>query len=486
MTESFTETLATRLAGYGRRPCIDFGGRWYTGDEVAGDADAIDAALRAAGVRDGAPVGLVVRNRLPHAAAVIGMLAARRWVSMIYSFQSSAAIAADMDKLGLPAVIADAEDWTEPVIASAARTGSAGVSISLDGVHSVQGLERSRVDASSHGAGLHVLTSGTTGPPKRQAIDAAVLERTVFSVTGGNAGPDDPPELVYWPLGGIGGVCQLITGAHVGKRMVLLEKFSVPAWVDAVRTHRLRRAGVQPAVVRMLLDAEVARADLSSLQFIMSASGPIDPEVRDEFEQRYGIPVLLAYGATEFAGSVCTWTPELYREFGAAKRLSAGRALPDTEVRIIDADTGEQLGVGQRGLLEARIESINPDWVRTTDIASIDADGFITVHGRADGAINRGGFKILPETVRRVLLDHPGVRDACVVGVPDARLGQVPFAAVETGPQSPAPTASELQELVRETLPRHHVPVGIVIVDALPRNPALKVNLREVAALYEG
>lgn len=484
VTDSFTETFAARASGYGDQPCIEFGGRWYTGTEVTAIADGIDAALTAAGVSAGAPIGLVVRNRLPHAAAVIGLLAARRWVSMIYSFQSPAAIAADIDTLRLPAVLAADEDWTDPVTAAASAAGSAGVRISAAGAVLVDGLERGHGRASAGTTGLHVLTSGTTGPPKRQAIPASVLQRTVFSVTGGQAGPDDPPELVYWPLGGIGGVCQLITGVHVGKRMVLLEKFSVGEWVRAVRTHRLRRAGVQPAVVRMLLDADLDPADLSSLEFIMCASGPLDPQVRDEFERRYRIPVLLAYGATEFAGSVCTWTPDLYREFGAVKRLSSGRALPDTEVRIIDTDTGQPLPAGHRGVLEARIAAIDPDWIRTTDIASIDTDGFVTLHGRADGAINRGGFKILPETVRRVLLEHPGVHDACVVGVPDARLGQVPFAAVQTTPGGPVPDPAALQDLVRDRLPRHHVPVQVVLVDELPRNAALKVSLRDVAALY--
>jgi acyl-coenzyme A synthetase/AMP-(fatty) acid ligase len=405
---------------------------------------------------------------------------------MIYSSQPPAPIPPDIPPRRLPAGIADAEDWTEPVRAAAARAGSAGVAISPAGATGVDGPTCRHPAATPGGAGLDVLTSGTTGPPKRQAIDAAVLERTVFSVTGGNAGPEDPPELVYWPLGGIGGVCQLIAGAYVGKRMLLLEKFSVGAWVDAVRTHRLQRAGVQPAVLRMLLDAEVDPAELSSLQFLISASGPTDPQVRDEFERRYRIPVLLAYGATEFAGSVCAWTPELYREFGAQKRLSSGRALPDVQVRIVDADTGAALPTGEHGLLAARIASINPDWVRTTDIASVDADGFITVHGRADGAINRGGFKILPETVRTVLLTHPAVRDACVVGVPDARLGQVPFAAVETAAGATAPAERELQQLVRETLPRHHVPVAVVVTRELPRTPSLKVSLAGVAALYPG
>ena len=116
-------------------------------------------------------------------------------------------------------------------------------------------------------------------------------------------------------------------------------------------------------------------------------------------------------------------------------------------------------------------------------LASIDADQFITLHGRADGAINRGGFKILPETVREALLSHPAVRDAAVVGVPDGRLGQVPFAAVEPVAGC-SPTEEELKEIVRQTLPRHHVPVAIVLVDELPRNPALKVSVAAVRDLY--
>ena len=134
-----------------------------------------------------------------------------------------------------------------------------------------------------------------------------------------------------------------------------------------------------------------------------------------------------------------------YRRFGESKRDSVGRPLPDTHVRVVDPDTGAELPAGEHGLLEAKVAPISPDWIRTTDIASIDTDGFVTLHGRADGAINRGGFKILPEIVRRVLISHPAVRDACVVGVPDRRLGQVPFAAIETIPGMPVPSDGRTQ-----------------------------------------
>ncbi len=491
VTAPFTERFAAGLAGYGDGQCIEFEGRWYSGDEVVAYADAVASVLREAGVADDAPVGLVVRNRLPHAAAIMGFLAAGRAVSMIYSFQSPEAIGRDIEALNLAAIVADGQDWTDEVVAAAMRAGSAGVALSMrpPTVAAVPGLECR--DPTRHharaepGVALYILTSGTTGPPKRQPIKTQVLERTVFSVTSGEAAaPGAPPEFSYWQFGGIG-VCQLIAGAYNGRRIVILERFSVDGWVDAVKTHGIKRSGVQPAVIRMLLDAHVPKEDLASLDFLISASGPLDPETRDEFEARYGIPVKLAYGATEFAGSLCAWTPEMDREFGSAKRDSVGRALPDTELRIVDPDTGAGLPAGEQGLLEAKITSIDDEWIRTTDIASIDTDGFVTLHGRADGAINRGGFKILPETVRRVLISHPAVRDACVVGVPDARLGQVPFAAVEIVPGVPVPSDDELEDVVRQALPAYNVPVAFAVVDELPRNPALKVSMPAVAALYE-
>ena len=491
MTEPFTERFAAGLAGYGDGQCIEYEGRWFSGNEVTGYADAIASVLREAGVADDAPVGLVVRNRLPHAAAIMGFIAAGRAVSMIYSFQSAESIGRDIETLSLSAVVADEQDWTDEVVAAAKRAGSAGVAISMrsPGVAAVQGLERrdhNRKHAEAEpGVALQILTSGTTGPPKRQSIKTKVLERTVFSVTSGEpAPPGAPPEFSYWQFGGIG-VCQLIAGAYNGRRIVILERFSVDGWVNAVKTHGIKRSGVQPAVIRMLLDADIPKEDLASLEFLISASGPLDPETRDEFEAHYGIPVKLAYGATEFAGSLCAWTPEMDAEFGASKRDSVGRALPDTALRIVDADTGVDVPTGEQGLLEAKITAISDDWIRTTDIASIDEDGFVTLHGRADGAINRGGFKVLPETVRRVLISHPSVRDACVVGIPDARLGQVPFAAVEAVPGEPPPSDQELEDLVRRSLPVYNVPVAFAVVDELPRSPALKVSLPAVAALYE-
>lgn len=483
----FADTLSARLRSFGDRPCIEFERKWHSGNDITIYIDQIADALTRAGLAPADPVGVVVRNRVPHAAAILGFIAARRPAAMIYSYQSAHSIARDIEKLRPAAVVLDREDWTETVAEAVATIGAAAVVLTLAGVELTaarKDREGVKLDPALAAAGLHILTSGTTGPPKRVPVKTQVLQHTVLSMTvGRNMSPDDPPELVHWPFGGVG-VCQLLTGPYAGKRTVLLEKFAVDEWVRAVKTYCITTSGVQPTIIRMLLDADVPREDLASLEYLPGGSGPLESEVRDEFERRYGIPLLWAYGATEFAGSVCAWTPALYRQYGAAHRDSAGKPLPGVQVRIVDSQTGAQVNPGQRGLLEAKVDVIGPDWIRTTDMASMDADGFVSIHGRADGAINRGGFKILPETVRTVLLSHPAVRDACVVGVGDRRLGEVPFAAIEVQAGRPEPSEAELKAWVRESLPTHHVPVAITIVDELPRNPAMKVIPGDVAVLY--
>ena len=153
----------------------------------------------------------------------------------------------------------------------------------------------------------------------------------------------------------------------------------------------------------------------------------------DEFEKRYRIPVLSNYGATEFAGAIAGWTLKDKKLWGPRKRGSVGRAHHGIELRVVDQDTGDVLPAGQTGLLEARGGQLPAEegaWLRTTDLAVLDDEGFLFIHGRADEAINRGGFKIPPTVIEEALATHPAVDEAAAVAMTDARLGQVPAAAV--------------------------------------------------------
>jgi len=138
------------------------------------------------------------------------------------------------------------------------------------------------------------------------------------------------------------------------------------------------------------------------------------------------------------------------------------------------------------GLLEVRGAQLGAGqgWVRTTDLATIDDDGFVWIKGRIDDAIVRGGFKIVPTELQRVFDSHPAIRESAVVGLPDHRLGAVPVVAVELNEGAGA-TVEELMDFARQNLIGYQVPTQIRIVEALPRTPSLKVSRPLVVELFE-
>jgi acyl-CoA synthetase (AMP-forming)/AMP-acid ligase II len=148
--------------------------------------------------------------------------------------------------------------------------------------------------------------------------------------------------------------------------------------------------------------------------------------------------------------------------------------------------SGAEISDAAMGILEVDIVGKTDGWVSTTDLASIDADGFLFIRGRADDAIIRGGFKVLPDDVARILRQHPLVGEVAVVGIDDHRLGQVPVAVIETRPGQPAPDAAELEQLARDNLTPYQVPVAFRFTDRLPRTASLKIIRAEVLALAKG
>ena len=128
------------------------------------------------------------------------------------------------------------------------------------------------------------------------------------------------------------------------------------------------------------------------------------------------------------------------------------------------------------GILHLKTPRAGPDWIKTTDLASLDKEGFLFLHGRADEAINRGGFKVLPDKVAEALRLHPGVREVGILAVKDARLGQVPVAVIEPSSDAPKPTAEELNAFAREEMAGYMVPVAFEFVDELPRTLSMKVD----------
>ena len=487
------EELSLRaLAREASQPCIDFEKRWITWGEMRHVAERLGAALDAGGVSARAPVALIARNRPSAVAALLGLIARGCTIRMVYAFQSPAAMARDIERLKPAAVVGAAEEFTDEVLSVLRMNGIAAIALADMDATSIPGLERSEcrdieVPADPR---IEILTSGTTGPPKHFAVSFEMIARHHVGVhmLPSSQSSDPllmPPMLLFFPLGNISGIYSTIPTMLRGRRAELWDRFTVAAWRDHVVRYRPEVSGLPPAGVRMVLDANIPPEDLASIRLLSTGAAPLDPTVQREFEQRYGISILLSYGATEFGGPVSAMTAELYADWGQRKFGSVGRALPGAQLRIIDAETGAVLPPGKEGILEVITARIGPDWIRTSDIALIDEDGFLFHRGRADGAIMRGGFKLLPETIERALLRHSAVSAAAVVGVPDSRLGQVPAAAIQLKPGVAPPSVADLEAHLRAHVLATHIPVAWRFVQELPKNPSMKTDRPAVRRLFE-
>jgi long-chain acyl-CoA synthetase len=265
--------------------------------------------------------------------------------------------------------------------------------------------------------------------------------------------------------------------------MVLMERFSPEEWALAMHRYQPKSASLVPAMIQMILQARIKPDLLRSLKAVRSGTAPLDPQVQAQFEAQFGIPILIDYGAAEFIGGVAGWSLADYRIFSETKRGSVGRARPDVLLKVTSADSDATVPVGQTGVLHIKCDRFGPNWHRTNDLACVDEDGFLFLHGRADDAINRGGFKILPDEVATVLRRYPGVRDAAVVGKPDARLGQVPIAAIEMLPGVSPPAPGLLETFAREHLTAYMIPREFHFVAALPRTASMKISRPELKVM---
>jgi acyl-CoA synthetase (AMP-forming)/AMP-acid ligase II len=469
---------------------------WFSWDQVAAIAERLDQAFADMGLPRHTPIGLIGRNRVWSASALLGILAGERCVAPINPFQAEAMLLEDVDRLELAAVIGEPEDFASGALEAAARRKGIGAIVlegpAADQVRSL--VQASRSPAPDGGQiALLIPTSGTTGVPKRvpirfDSLAAANAEaEAVGADYGETPGPGQlkPPLIQYSPLVHItGSLCVSRCGSE-GRSLVLLEKFTAEGWVDAVERNRIRVAGLPPTMMRMVLTLNPPPERLASLTGVWSGSSPVDMEVVKRFEARYGVVVMGNYGATEYCGTVASGSLADRRRFGDAKDGAVGRVRRNVaDFRVLDPDTGGDAALGETGVLELRVHRMGPEWMRTSDLVSIDADDFLFVRGRADDAINRGGFKITPSVISDALRRHPAVEDVAVVGVSDLRLGEAPVAAVEVKPGADDLTSEALMAFARQHLIAYQVPVAIRIVGRLPRTPSMKIDKARVKALF--
>ena len=453
---------ASARAHAGRRALEwDDGALTYT--ELDARACALAGALAARGVRPGDRVAVAIANSWQYVVAVVGALKAGATVAPLdprLKPEERAAIVADL----APALVLE----DAPTATATWKT------------------------ADAPGPALVLYTSGSTGRPKGALLSQDAVATALRSWAG--------PVMALTPTDVVLGVLPLshsygLNGALLapllaGATIRLVERFT-PHAVSDVLVHG--GVTVFPGVATMfrrLLDVGSFRGG-PTLRIALSGAAPCPWELAREWRARTGVRVLRGYGMTEL------FRPISYLAADTADLPDAiGRAVPGVELRVVD-DQGEAVVAGEVGELLVRTPAamdgylnaadeteavVRDGWFHTGDLASVTGEGWVRITGRKRERILRGGYSVFPPEVESVLLAHPDVAEAAVVGVPHTELGEEVAAFVALRPGARA-TADDLTAYCRERLAVFKYPRSVTLVDALPRSATGKVLKGELPRL---
>jgi Acyl-CoA synthetases (AMP-forming)/AMP-acid ligases II len=366
----------------------------------------------------------------------------------------------------------------------------------LEILASVESAAEPIVEISPADVAVLQYTSGSTGAPKAATLTHAnIVASVVQSDTWmGVEGAGNAAVMCVIPFFHVFGMsaCMLVSVLK-GYRMVLLPRIDLMDILSLMKMLETYKPISFPAVPSlwsaiMSLPPEAARTQLSSIQVAVSGGAPLPPSVHDKFEELTGRKIMEAYGLSE-ASSATHITP--YPT--GAPRGSIGLPLPDTEVRIMDMETGQkECKLGEVGELvvkgpqimqgywnnkELTAAVLRNGWLYTGDMARMDKDGYFYLVDRKDDLIISNGFNIYPGQIEDVLKRHPKIKDAAVIGVHDRIKGQAIIAviALKEGMQG---DKEEFLKYCKENLPDYRLPKTILLRDEIPRDPAGKLLRR--------
>jgi acyl-CoA synthetase (AMP-forming)/AMP-acid ligase II len=350
-------------------------------------------------------------------------------------------------------------------------------------------------------------TSGTTAAPKAALLRHRNLASYVLNTQEfGSAEPADA-SLVAVPPYHVAGLMNLLSNLYSGRRIVYRPHFDPVDWLDTVRREQVTHAMVVPTMLARVVAAvpEGATADAPSLRSLAyGGSRAPRPVVERALAAFPDAGFVNAYGLTETSSSIAVLGPEDHRvaltsaDPVVRERLgSVGQALPGIEIEIRAEDAESVLPVGGTGLVFVRGEQISGEyqgrsdlddggWFATRDRGRLDPDGYLYLEGRADDTIIRGGENIAPAEIEDVLLEHPAVAEAAVLGVPDPEWGQRIAAVLVLEPdgggtESP-PDPEAIRRFVKDRLRSSKTPDSVLIRDELPRTDTGKLLRRTLLA----
>jgi len=526
---SMPDMLAATAARVPGAPMLDFYGRKFSYSQVHRAAQRIACGLAAQGIQRGDRVGLFLPNVPHYVAAYYGaMIAGAVTVnfSPLYSVEELAHQVEDSGTRMLFTLTAKALLPTALAVLNASRLET----LVLGSVAGVLPLGKSlgyrlfkQADEAARPDDPRILTfsqllanDGNCAP---LAIDAE-SDLALLQYTGGTTGRPKGAMLTHQNLTANARQCCVvdpdldkadrIIGVlpffHVfantavlnrtifhGGEIVMLPRFDAAQTLAAIRRTRATSMPGVPTMFQALLDhKDVARTDFSSLRVCISGGAPLASPLQQRFEAVTGARLIEGYGLTECSGIV---SANPYR--GEGKPGTIGQPLPRTHVRLVDKEDpskpappdepgemvifGPQVMRGYWGRPDATAEAFLDGGLRTGDVGQIDADGFIRVVDRIKDMIAVAGFKVFPSEVEAVLYRHPSVRDALVIGIPDAYHGEVPkaFVTLEAGASD---TGDQLRTWLNAQLGKHERVVAVEVRESLPRTLVGKLSRKELVA----
>lgn len=498
------EDILVELLGHGQsdQPALTVasGGPSVNYDQLREQIDGLARTLAAFGVERGDRIAIALPNGIEMilsflAAATAGTAAplnpAYTTEEFRFYLEDTAARALIVPRGGAEDARAAATSATMIIEASLEASGE--VRFSAAGPsRPVETRPRPRSDD----VALVLHTSGTTSRPKRVPLSHANLLTSARNVAATYLLSAEDVALCVMPLFHVHGlVASTLATLYTGGTVVVVPRFNPLSFWSTVREHRATWYSAVPTIHQLLLarcKPGARPAGAESLRFIRSCSAPLPPQTMAQMEERFGAPVLEAYGMTEAAHQM------------ASNPLPPGDRKPGsvgcgTGVGItILNEAGDELPAGQRGEVairganvtrgyennpKANAEAFVNGWFRTGDEGYLDDRGYLTLVGRIKEQINRGGEKISPREIDEVLLAHPAVSEAVCFGVPDRMYGEEVAAAVVLKGEA---NEAELIAYCKGLLSAFKCPKVIHILHAIPRTPTGKVQRRNVAAEISG
>ena len=507
MDENLARQAELAFERQGDYDSLFYEGRWHSSGQLADRAARLATGLADLGVRPGDRL-LVLMANCPEVlitytaawragAAVTPLIFLVSEDELRHALNDSGAVGIVTTVEFLPKVSAavkgDGEVGGAPgvrfVLVPGAQAESAAPGVPVLDFDQVASAEPGSItDRSGTDLAALLYTGGTTGRSKGVPLTHAGLYWCGSAAHEMSVRANVVSSVLPLPLAHAYGLLVICGGMHRTDqtKTILMRWFDPAGWVKLAEEHRVQGSALVPSMIQMLLTQPLEKADLSELTAISSGAAPLAEEVRREFEARVPTAAIYeGYGCTE-AATFISANPRDGRRIG-----SVGLPVPGVELTIQD-DAGQVLPPGQDGEICVRSPGVMTGywhsqdssvlaggWLHTGDIGHLDADGYLYVVDRKKDLILRGGFNVFPRDIEEVLVAHPAVAQAGVVGRPDGRLGEEVVAFVSLRPGA-AVTAEELTEHARQHLAANKYPREITIVPAMPLTSVGKLDRKKL------